>query len=121
MHIHSKSSVYTCFLDSSKAFDMVNLYYFEWCTAVRYFIAQAIFCLHGKIYGHVFYTDNLCLRAIALQELLNMCHNEMYSIIVDSNFNVKKSFCFAFTPRLFKLSLPYLLINNISTLYMYVD
>ena len=61
---------------------------------------------------HVYYTDDLCLMApcaIALQELLNICQN--YSIIVDLNFNAKKSFCFAFTPRLFKLSLPYLHIN----------
>ena len=32
---------------------------------------------------------------------------------------LKKSFCFAFTPRLFKLSLPLLHINNI--LISYVD
>ena len=59
----------------------------------------------------VFYTDDLCHSAIAFQNLLNYCHN--YSVIVDLNFNAKKSFCFAFTPRLFKLSLPYLHINNI--------
>ena len=63
---------------------------------------------------HVFYADVLCLMAscaLALQELLNICHS--YSIIVDLNFNAIKSFCFAFTPRLFKLSLPYFHINNI--------
>ena len=51
--------------------------------------------------NHVFYADDLCLMApcaIALQELLNIYHS--YSIIVDLNFNAKKSFCFAFTPRL---------------------
>ena len=69
--------------------------------------------------NHVFYADDLCLMApcaIALQELLNICHS--YSIIVDLNFNAKKSFCFAFTPRLFKLSLPYLHINNIPISYV---
>ena len=43
----------------------------------------------------VFYADDLCLMApcaIALQEVLNICHS--YSIIVDFNFNAKKSFCF---------------------------
>ena len=57
----------------------------------------------------VFYADDLCLMApcaIALQELLNICHS-YHSIIVNLNFNAKKSFCFAFTPRLFKLSLPF--------------
>ena len=34
------------------------------------------------------------------------------------NFNAKKSFCFAFTPRLFKFSLPYLHINNIPISYV---
>ena len=53
----------------------------------------------------------------SLQELLNICHN--YNIIVDLNFNAKKSFCFAFTPNLFKLSLlPFLHINNIPILYV---
>ena len=40
--------------------------------------------------NHVFYADDLCLMApcaIALQELLNICHN--YSIIVDLKFNAK--------------------------------
>ena len=43
--------------------------------------------------NHVFYADDLCLMApcaIALQELLNICHS--YSNIVDLNFNAKKSF-----------------------------
>ena len=67
----------------------------------------------------MFYADDLCLMApcaISLQELLNICHS--YSIIVELNFNAKMSFCFAFTPRLFKLSLPYLHINNIPISYV---
>ena len=54
--------------------------------------------------NHVFYADDLCLIApcaIALQQLINVCHR--YSIMVDLNFNALKSFCFAFTPRLYKL------------------
>ena len=49
--------------------------------------------------NHVFYADYLCLMApcaIALQQLINVCHR--YSIIVDLNFNALKSFWFAFTP-----------------------
>ena len=53
--------------------------------------------------------------AIVLQELLNICHN--YSIIVDLNFNAKKSFCSTFTPRLFKLSLLYLHVCNFPISY----
>ena len=65
------------------------------------------------------YADDLCLMApcaIALQEVFNICHN--YNIIVDLHFNAKKSFHFAFTPRLFKLSLLYLHINNIPISYV---
>ena len=43
--------------------------------------------------NHVFYAENLCLMApcaIALLELLNICHN--YSFLVDLNFNAKSHF-----------------------------
>ena len=63
------------------------------------FIDNVLVCVN-----HVFYADDLCLIvpcAIALQELLNICHN--YSVIVDLNFKAKKSFCFAFTPRLLSI------------------
>ena len=59
----------------------------------------------------MFSVDDLCLMApctIALQQLLNICHS--YSIIASLNFNAQKLFCFAFTPRLFKLSLPFLVV-----------
>ena len=68
----------------------------------------------------VFYVDELCLMApcaIALQQLFNICYS--YSFIVDLNCNAQKSFCFAFTPRLFKLTLPLLHFNNI--LISYID
>ena len=70
--------------------------------------------------NHVFYADYLCLLAqcaIALQlKLLNIYHR--YSIIVDLNFNALKSFCFAFTPKPYKLSLPCLHINNMPLVYI---
>ena len=55
--------------------------------------------------NHVFYAD-ACFMApctIALQELLNICHN--YSIIVDLKFNAKSHF------------LLYLLLGYLSNLY----
>ena len=63
--------------------------------------------------NHVFYANDLwlmALGAIALQQLLNICHR--YSIMVDLKFNALKSFCFAFTPKPYKLGLPCLHINN---------
>ena len=50
-------------------------------------------CIDNVCVNNVFYADDLCLMApcaIALQELLNICHS--YSNIVDLNFNAKKSF-----------------------------
>ena len=76
---------------------------------------SGIGCFLDKVcFKHVFYADDLCLMApcaIALQELLNMCHS--YSITVDVNFNALKSFCVAFTPKLFKLRFTELNINLI--------
>ena len=54
--------------------------------------------------------------AIALQQLINVCHR--YSIIVDLNFNALKSFGFAFTHRLYKLCLSYAYINNVPLIYV---
>ena len=77
-------------------------------------ISSGIGCFIDNVcFNHVFYADDLCLMApcaIALQELLHICHN--YSISVDVNFNALKSFCFAFTPKPFKLSLPQVTINS---------
>ena len=68
--------------------------------------------------NHVFYADDLCLIApfaIALKQLLNIFHR--YSIIVDLNINALKSFCFAFTPKPYKLCLPCLHIMPL----VYID
>ena len=65
--------------------------------------------------NHVFYGEDLCLMApcaIALQQLINVCHR--YSIVVDLNFNALKSFCFAFTPRL----IPHVRSNNVPLSYV---
>ena len=66
---------------------------------------SGIGCYVDNVYvNHVFYADDLCLMvpcAIALQQLLNICHR--YSIIVDLNLNALKSFCFAFTPKPYKI------------------
>ena len=68
--------------------------------------------------NHVFYTDDLCPMApcaIALQELITLCYD--YSIEIDMNFNALKSYCIAFTPKLYKLILPSLHINYLSISY----
>ena len=68
--------------------------------------------------NHVFYADDLCLMAlcaIALQELINLCYE--YSIGIDINFNALKSYFIAFTPKLYKLTLPSLHINSLSISY----
>ena len=84
-------------------------------------ISSGICCFLDKVcFNHVFYADDLCLMApcaIALQELLNICHR--YSITVDVNFNALKSFYVAFTPKLFKLRFPELNIN--AALIPYTD
>ena len=53
--------------------------------------------------------------AIALQELINLCYD--YSIGIDMNFNALKSYCIAFTPKLYKLTLPPLHINSLPISY----
>ena len=40
-----------------------------------------------------------------------------YSVEIDLNFNVTKSCCVAFTPKLYKLALPSLHINHLPILY----
>ena len=54
-------------------------------------------------------------RAIALQELLNSCY--CYSVEVNLHFNATKSFCVAFTPKHYTLSLPPLFVNTLPTMY----
>ena len=65
--------------------------------------------------NHVFYADELCLMAPYLQELINICYK--YSIEKDMNFTALKSFCVAFTPKLFKLTWPSLHNNSLPILY----
>ena len=70
---------------------------------------------------HVFYADGLCLMApcaihVALKKLINLCY---YSIAfgIDIYFNALKSYCIAFTPKLYKLNLPPLQINSFPISY----
>ena len=68
--------------------------------------------------NHVFYADDICLMApcaIALHELINLCYE--YSIGIDMNFNTLKSYCIAFTPKLYKLTLPSLHISSLPISY----
>ena len=54
----------------------------------------------------VFHADDLCIVApcaIALQELIGLCYE--YSVDIDLIFNATKSYCVAFTPKLYKLAL----------------
>ena len=84
-------------------------------------ISSGICCFLDKVcFNHVIYADDLCLMApcpIACQELLNICHS--YSITVYVNFNALKSFCVAFTPKLYKLRFEELNIN--AALIPYTD
>ena len=84
-------------------------------------ISSGIGCFLDKVcFNHVFYADDLCHMtpcAIALQELLNICHS--YRITVDVNFNASTCFCVAFTPKLFKLRFPEMNIN--AALIPYTD
>ena len=61
--------------------------------------------------------DDLCINqcAIALQELIGLCYE--YSVDIDLNFNATKSYCVAFTPKLYKLALPSLHINHLPISY----
>ena len=64
------------------------------------------------------YADDLCLMAscvIALQELIGLCPE--YSVDIDLNFNATKSYCVAFTPKLYKLASPSLYINYLPISY----
>ena len=70
--------------------------------------------------NHVFYADDLCLMAPcaivqSVQELINLCYE--YSIGIDINFNALISYCIAFTPKMYKLTLPSLHIIFLSISY----
>ena len=67
------------------------------------------FCIN-----HVFYADDQPC-AIALQGLIGLCYE--YSVDIDLNFNETKSYCVAFTPKLYKLALPLLHINRLPISY----
>ena len=66
------------------------------------------------------HADDLCLMApcaIALQELINLWYEYSISNGIDMNFNALKSYCVAFTPKLYKLTFPSLHINSLPISY----
>ena len=86
---------------------------------------SGIGCYIGNVcVNDVFYADDLCLIApyvTALQQLLNICHS--YSANVDLNLNALKSFCFAYSPKRYTLSLPlsYFLIPHLFLMFNSVN
>ena len=83
-------------------------------------LSESGICCHiaDLCINHVFYADDLCLLApcaIALHELIGLCYE--YSVDIDLNFNATKSYCVAFTPKLYKLALPSLHINHLPISY----
>ena len=59
------------------------------------------------LYNHIFYTDDLCLLApcaIALQKLLDICHE--YGVEHDVIYNPLRSVCIVFKPDRFSLKCP---------------
>ena len=66
---------------------------------------------------------HVCLMApcaIALQEFINICCLLVYSIEIDLNFNVTKSYCMIFTPRNYKRFIPPLYLYKLPVLYSYL-
>ena len=53
--------------------------------------------------------------AIGLQELIGLCYE--YSVEIDLNINATKSYCVAFTLKLYKLALPSVHLNHLPILY----
>ena len=70
--------------------------------------------------NHLFYANDICLMApcaIVLHGLIGLCYQ--YSVEIDLNFKATKSYCVAFTPKLYKLALPSLHINNLPISYIH--
>ena len=80
--------------------------------------------VHGKLDGcsdllvgvewSIFYADDLCLLApcaIALQKLLDICHE--YGVEHDVIYNPLKSVCIVFKPDRFSLKCPLVHLGNI--------
>ena len=64
-------------------------------------------------FNHIFYADDLCLLApcaIALQKLLDICHE--YGVEHDVIYNPLKSVCMVFKPDRFSLKCPLVHLGN---------
>ena len=77
--------------------------------------AQKIGCyMNNTCVNHLNYADDAVLLAptpFALQKLIDIC--DKFACVNDMMYNVKKSFCLAFVPKMYgKLHLPYLHLGN---------
>ena len=74
-------------------------------------------CMLDEVcFNHIFYADDLCLLApcaIALQKLLDICHE--YGIEHDVIYNPLKSVCMVFKPDRFSLKCPLVHLGTRST------
>ena len=77
-------------------------------------IKSKIGCMLDEVcYNHIFYADDLCLLApcaIALQKLLDICHE--YGVEHDVIYNPLKSVCIVFKPDRFSLKCPLVHLGN---------
>ena len=77
-------------------------------------IKSKIGCMLGEVcYNHIFYAYDLCLLApcaIALQKLLDICHE--YGVEHDVIYNPLKSVCIVFKPDRFSLKCPLVHLGN---------
>ena len=71
-------------------------------------------CMLDEVcFNHIFYADDLCLLApcaIALQKLLDICHE--YGVEHDVIYNPLKSVCMVFKPDRFSLKCPLVHVGN---------
>ena len=71
-------------------------------------------CMLDEVcFNHIFYADDLCLLApcaIALQKLLDICHE--YGVEHDVIYNPLKSVCMVFKPDRFSLKCPLVHLGN---------
>ena len=110
--------IYTSTVTRSHSYYGKNYSYASPTSCSLYFVENCSADISDVCINHVFYADDLCLMApcaTALQELLNICYR--YSVEVNLNFNATKSFCVAFTPKHYKLSLPPLFMNISPIMY----
>ena len=76
--------------------------------------------IDGQCMNHLMYTDDICIlgpTAIAMQQLLDICHD--YRVANDVTFNPLKSVCLVFSPAKYKLFCPRVYIGSAQLEYVY--